>query len=355
MTPAERPHPFPSRTRKLSSPAPKILRGQPFGKIGRRRDFCVSGGHHPRSRPRVARRAVRYAFRTMTVDPHARMRPTPSPIPRDRARCRSPQPCPADPPVDGDPARGHRPGHAICPFLLVGATARWRSSAPPRARASLHRGHAAGAARGREAAPALPDRRRTRVRHLHRRRTEARGSARPSATTARPAAPVTRDDPGRPRPWPRSAVALPRWAARHRSDRRRWSPLLAVAFVAVLVAAARVGRRIGGPGRIVPRAVARRPAPRASVAAVATSHGRPRSRPRASTDRARGSRSPRARRWSRTEVEPEPVERRRPQDLHGEAGRHAQRDRRDASGRPSRRSRSSTTSRTRRRCASARS
>ncbi len=41
MTLAERPHPFPSRTRKLSSPAPKILRGQPFGKIGRRQGFCV--------------------------------------------------------------------------------------------------------------------------------------------------------------------------------------------------------------------------------------------------------------------------------------------------------------------------
>src|SRR5262252_2110026 len=40
VTLAERPHPFPSRTRKLSSPAPKILRGQPFGKIGRRRDFA---------------------------------------------------------------------------------------------------------------------------------------------------------------------------------------------------------------------------------------------------------------------------------------------------------------------------
>src|ERR1035437_8845105 len=41
VTLAERPHPFPSRTRQLSSPAPKILRGQPFGKIGRRRGFCV--------------------------------------------------------------------------------------------------------------------------------------------------------------------------------------------------------------------------------------------------------------------------------------------------------------------------
>ena len=43
VTLAERPHPFPSRTRQLSSPAPKILRGQPFGKIGRRQGFCVNG------------------------------------------------------------------------------------------------------------------------------------------------------------------------------------------------------------------------------------------------------------------------------------------------------------------------
>src|SRR5918997_2509564 len=42
VTLAERPHPFPSRTRKLSSPAPKILRGQPFGKIGRRQGFLLS-------------------------------------------------------------------------------------------------------------------------------------------------------------------------------------------------------------------------------------------------------------------------------------------------------------------------
>ncbi len=56
VTLAERPHPFPSRTRKLSSPAPKILRGQPFGKIGRRRDLLRfrgstnggSGGRRPR-------------------------------------------------------------------------------------------------------------------------------------------------------------------------------------------------------------------------------------------------------------------------------------------------------------------
>src|SRR5437016_1052091 len=42
VTLAERPYPFPSRTRKSSSPAPKILRGQPFGKIGRRQDLVHS-------------------------------------------------------------------------------------------------------------------------------------------------------------------------------------------------------------------------------------------------------------------------------------------------------------------------
>src|SRR3546814_9208127 len=43
VTLAERNHPFPSRTRKLSSPAPKILGGQLPGKIGRRRDICFPG------------------------------------------------------------------------------------------------------------------------------------------------------------------------------------------------------------------------------------------------------------------------------------------------------------------------
>src|SRR4026209_2065288 len=42
VTLAERLHPFPSRTRKLSSPAPKILGGPLPGKIGRRRGFHFS-------------------------------------------------------------------------------------------------------------------------------------------------------------------------------------------------------------------------------------------------------------------------------------------------------------------------
>ena len=41
MTVAEGPHPFPSRTRSLSPPAPTILRGQPRGTIGRRRSSCA--------------------------------------------------------------------------------------------------------------------------------------------------------------------------------------------------------------------------------------------------------------------------------------------------------------------------
>ena len=44
VTFAERPYPFPSRTRKSSSPAPKILRGQLLGKIGRRRALWRPGG-----------------------------------------------------------------------------------------------------------------------------------------------------------------------------------------------------------------------------------------------------------------------------------------------------------------------
>src|SRR3989440_8149883 len=50
VTLAERPYPFPSRTRKSSSPAPKILRGQPFGNIGRRQDFVRPGPESRRVR-----------------------------------------------------------------------------------------------------------------------------------------------------------------------------------------------------------------------------------------------------------------------------------------------------------------
>ena len=36
---AKRSHPFPSRTRKLSSSAPMVLRGKPRGRVGRRRSI----------------------------------------------------------------------------------------------------------------------------------------------------------------------------------------------------------------------------------------------------------------------------------------------------------------------------
>jgi hypothetical protein len=53
VTLAERSHPFPSRTRKLSSPAPKILGGQLPGKIGRRRDFHDSAAIPTRGDARI--------------------------------------------------------------------------------------------------------------------------------------------------------------------------------------------------------------------------------------------------------------------------------------------------------------
>ena len=39
MAMAKRKHPFPSRTRKLSSSAPMVLRGGLRGRVGRRRDL----------------------------------------------------------------------------------------------------------------------------------------------------------------------------------------------------------------------------------------------------------------------------------------------------------------------------
>ena len=73
VTLAERLHPFPSRTRKLSSPAPKILGGQPPGKIGRRRDF-----HFPpfAARLRARRRTrARWPFGRSILEPMERICP----------------------------------------------------------------------------------------------------------------------------------------------------------------------------------------------------------------------------------------------------------------------------------------
>ena len=43
---AERPHPFPSRTRKLSSLAPMVLHGQLCGRVGRRRVIFIQSPDH---------------------------------------------------------------------------------------------------------------------------------------------------------------------------------------------------------------------------------------------------------------------------------------------------------------------
>ena len=48
---SKRPHPIPSRTRKLSSSEPMVLHGQPCGRVGRRRDFS----RKKLERPRIAR------------------------------------------------------------------------------------------------------------------------------------------------------------------------------------------------------------------------------------------------------------------------------------------------------------
>ena len=116
VTLAERPHPFPSRTRKLSSPAPKILRGQPFGKIGRRQDFCVSGQLGLWTRPGWSsgrRRAVAAAPRAIggypagMIDPLANPAALPEPVSTALAAC------PHLVSVDGSwhgttPSRAHR-------------------------------------------------------------------------------------------------------------------------------------------------------------------------------------------------------------------------------------------------------
>ena len=39
---SRRPHPIPSRTRKLSSSEPMVLHGKPCGRVGRRRDYLSS-------------------------------------------------------------------------------------------------------------------------------------------------------------------------------------------------------------------------------------------------------------------------------------------------------------------------
>ena len=128
MTLAERPYPFPSRTRKSSSPAPKILRGQPFGKIGRRQDFCVFGASSiGRSRttgliPGSGSSAILW---TVTV---------PQEVAAEPARAAHPPHGAAAAPETGiRTALAHERAdiREICPYLTSSSGA-WRSAAPHR-------------------------------------------------------------------------------------------------------------------------------------------------------------------------------------------------------------------------------
>ena len=126
VTQAERPHPFPSRTRKLSSPAPKILRGQPLGKIGRRQDLCVSGGSRARPYPSRVQRAPFPAPQAPPVVPEGH--PAPEGAPQMAVPGHAPQ--------DGfAPPSGSLATEdwldVICPYLRASDGA-WRSATPER-------------------------------------------------------------------------------------------------------------------------------------------------------------------------------------------------------------------------------
>ena len=60
----ERPHPFPSRTRKLSSPGPMVLQGQLCGRVGRRRGLFHGSARTtgPRGEPAISRSRARVLF-----------------------------------------------------------------------------------------------------------------------------------------------------------------------------------------------------------------------------------------------------------------------------------------------------
>ena len=291
VTLAERPHPFPSRTRKLSSPAPKILRGQPFGKIGRRRDFCVSGGQ-------------RHGLGTVVA-------PSPGILPRPMAD--------ADraPPV----ARRRPPRRTRRHLPVPAGRRRPLASADARARASLYGGGRPPVLGRREAAAAVPHR----GPHgcaTYRRRGRPDERRRPPAARRR----VRSDRPdSRTARWSSTAAALAdRGARRRRAPDAGQAALvapMAVAFGAVLVARL-LGRRV----RLAParRCRRRRPDPRRSAPRRRRPRRRPTeppSHPRADRGRAAADR----RRGRRPAATPTPP--RRPHDLQGQARRHAERDR----------------------------
>ena len=127
MTLAERPYPFPSRTRKSSSPAPKILRGQPFGRIGRRQDFCVSRRHHRSAQAETAHACFGAPWAIlliMTAPVSEPSEATPAPETGDPTSQPSPLLRRATELTTPDV-------HEICPYLAAAGGA-WRSAAPHR-------------------------------------------------------------------------------------------------------------------------------------------------------------------------------------------------------------------------------
>ena len=259
VTLAERPHPFPSRTRQLSSPAPKILRGQPFGKIGRRRDFCVSGGHQippratgPRCGPGLSLADDRRADR-----PRARPRTAPRRIRRS--------------------LRGAR-GQCHARYLPVPAGGRRRLAERGRQRpASLHRGLPAGATDHREAAPPVPHAGPHVVRDVRRRPRGARTGRRAAGP------PTLAPDARAPRRSSWSGPASPSRSSRSARTgppaRRPSSILLAVAFVGIVISRPAVRRRrpggaAGPTGSPAVSAPAPSPAPSAAVVGTVRVAGR---------------------------------------------------------------------------------
>ena len=150
VTLAERPHPFPSRTRKLSSPAPKILRGQPFGKIGRRQDFCVPGALRSGRLDRRSTAPESMVARTTVRRRNSRLdsardghRHEPRIAPGTEAVPGTLPPPPQGSCGAGDLSLSHRGGRCV-------------AQRPSLARASLRCGHACHPARARQAATTVP-------------------------------------------------------------------------------------------------------------------------------------------------------------------------------------------------------
>ena len=254
VTLAERPYPFPSRTRKSSSPAPKILRGQPFGKIGRRQDLVLSGrpeiralGAGPIDPRRVADRSAMLPAMTM-ADP-------------TRRRRRPPQRRPATPPPRAARRRPPR-GRGL--------------ARPPAARSSCPRPAAGDSTCPRATTAARPSARRRRSRPRSRRGCASRTATSPARPTS-PRSSAREDAPRRARGRARDPLGPrpnddrhrgSRWHPRSRARRcsstgGRWPAIPAVAPRHDAVRP----RVLGLPGRFLPPTATPSPTPSPSTGA----------------------------------------------------------------------------------------